>query len=475
MKPELPPQIQAAEGMAAALVSDAVPKPGMMGRLDKQMDGWIQGWNPYDPKKLQGRGIEPVQVEESKIRKNAATWFLGFFAVFLAWALFAPIDAGVTVQGNVAVLGNRKSVQHPTGGVVEAINVREGAEVKQGDVLLRINPLKSEAEMTGTELAYINILTSESRLKAERDGLGGIYWSSELAKRFKPNDARVAEAKSLQVQYFNSRRAEYNSQVASLNEQITGLNAVLKSRQIQIKTLDEEMKNTSELAKKGFVPQTMANQAERQKSDIDSSIANTQADIARARLQISQVRSAILKDVDNQLQEIQKNRDAVLSRLDAAKFDRDLAEIKAPVSGSVVGLKVFTVGGTIASGMVLMEVVPKDEALIIQAKIPNTIIDKVRVGMPTDMRFTAFNSDTTPIIPGMVKVIGADKEPSANPQEGDFYLAQVETTKEGIAMLANLKVQPGMSVDVVIKAGERSFMSYLMKPLSDKLARAFKN
>jgi protease secretion system membrane fusion protein len=285
----------------------------------------------------------------------------------------------------------------------------------------------------------------------------------------------VAEAKNLQVQLFNSRRSEYNSQVASLNEQITGLTAVLKSRQIQIKTLDEEMKNTSELAKKGFVPQTQANQAERQKSDIDSSIANTQADIARARLQISQVRSAILKDIDNQLQEIQKNRDAMLSRLDAAKFDRDLAEIKAPVSGSVVGLKVFTVGGTIASGMVLMEVVPQDETLIVQAKIPNTIIDKVRVGMPTDMRFTAFNSDTTPIIPGVVKIIGADKEPSANPQEGDFYLAQVETTKEGIAMLANLKVQPGMPVDVVIKAGERSFMSYLLKPLSDKLARAFKN
>jgi protease secretion system membrane fusion protein len=263
--------------------------------------------------------------------------------------------------------------------------------------------------------------------------------------------------------------------VASLNEQINGLQAVLKSRQIQIKTLDEEMKNTRELAQKGFVPQSQANQAERQKSDIDSSIANTQADISRARLQISQVRSAILKDVDNQLQEIQKNRDAVSSRLDSAKFDRELAEIKAPVSGSVVALKVFTVGGTISSGMVLMEVVPKDESLIVQAKIPTSIIDKVRVGMPTDMRFTAFNQSTTPIVPGMVKVLGADKEPAANAQEGEFYMAQVETTKEGLALLAGLKVQPGMPVDVVIKAGERSFMSYLLKPLTDKMARAFKD
>ncbi len=466
-QPDLPPMASTDPGTAPSAT------PGVMARIDQRLGDWIKGWNPYEPEKLNRQGLQPVQVEESRIRRNAAKWFLGFFAVFLAWAIFAPIDAGVTVQGNVSVLGNRKSVQHPTGGVVEEINVKEGAEVKQGDVLLRINPLKTEAEMTGAELTYINLLASESRLKAERDGLGSINWSPELTNRFKPKDERVEEAKRLQVQLFNSRRAELASQVASLNEQISGLTAALKSRQTQARTLDEEMKNTSELAKKGFVPQSQANQAERQKSDIDSSIANTQADIARAWLQISQVRSALLKDVDNQLQEIQKNRDAVLGRLDAAKFDRDLAEIKASVSGSVVGLKVFTVGGTISSGMVLMEIVPKDESLIVQAKVPATIIDKVRVDMPTDMRFTAFNSSTTPVIPGRVKVVGADKEPAANPQEGEFYLALIETTKEGLDLLGNLKVQPGMPVDVVIKAGERSFMSYLLKPLTDKMARAF--
>ncbi|PUE11075.1 hypothetical protein B9Z51_01745 [Limnohabitans sp. T6-5] len=455
--------------------SNATTKPGFWARLDASLSRWVQGWNPYEPSKLSHHGLQPVQVEESAIRRKAASFFLIFFGVFLAWAFLAPIDAGVTVPGNVSVLGNRKTVQHPTGGVVEEINVTEGAEVKQGDVLLRVNPLKTEVEMTGAELTYINLLASESRLKAERDNLGGINWSDELRKRFKPGDARVEEAKKLQIQLFNSRRSEYNSQVASLNEQITGLSAVLKSRQIQARTLDEEMKNTRELAKNGFVPQNQANQAERQKSDIDSSLANTQADISRARLQISQVRSALLKDIDNQLQDIQKNRDAMSSRLDSAKFDRELAEIKAPVSGSVVGLKVFTVGGIITSGLVLMEIVPKDEKLVVQAKIPNSIIDKVRVGMPTDMRFTGFNQVTTPVIPGVVKVVGADKEPATNPQEGEFYLAQVETTPEGIALLAGLKVQPGMSVDVVIKAGERSFMSYLLKPLSDKMARAFKD
>ena len=443
--------------------------------VEQKLSGWIDSWNPYTPDKLANKGLKPVEVEESDIRRGAARWFLGFFAVFLLWATLAPIDAGVTVQGNVSVLGNRKAIQHPTGGVVQEIMVKEGAQVEEGQVLLRINPLKSEAEMTGVELQYINLLATESRLKAERDNTNAITWTEELSKQFKSTDSRVAEAKALQVQLFNSRRAEYNSQVASLNEQINGLTVMLNARKVQQRSLTEEMASTRSLAKDGFVPMSQANQAERTKSENDSSIASTQADMARARLQITQLRTALLKDVDNQLQEIQKNRDAMSSRLDSAKFDRDLVEVRAPVSGSIVGLKVFTVGGVITSAQVLMEVVPKDETLIVQAKIPASIIDKVRVGMPTDMRFTAFNQSTTPIIPGSVTVVGADKEPGTNPNEGEFYLGQVETTKEGLELLGSLKVQPGMPVDVIIKAGERTFMSYLLKPLSDRTALAFKN
>ena len=444
-------------------------------QLDATLSGWIDSWNPYTPEKLKDRGLKPVLVAESEMRSTAAKWFLGFFAVFLAWAFLAPIDAGVTVPGTVSVLGNRKAIQHPTGGVVQEVLVHEGDEVQQGQVLLRINPLKSEAEMTGVELQYINLLASEARLKAERDGAKTIQWGEELGKHFEANDPRVAEAQKLQQQLFESRKAEFTSQVSSLQEQISGLTVVLSSRKLQQRSLDEEMTSTRKLAKDGFVPMSQANQAERQKSDVDSSIASTQADIARAKLQISQVKSAMLKDVDNQLQELQKNRDALLSRLDSAKFDRELAEVKAPVSGSVVGLKVFTQGGVITSAQVLMEVVPKDESLIVQAKIPAHIIDKVNVGMEADMRFIAFNQSRTPVIPGTVKVVAADKVAGANPNEGEFYLGQVETTKEGIELLKGLRVQPGMPVDVVVKAGERTFMSYLLKPLSDKTARAFKD
>jgi len=441
---------------------------------EARLSGWIDSWNPYAPEKLHGHGLKPVEIEESDIRRNASRWFLGFFVLFLAWAFFAPIDAGVTVPAQVSVLGNRKQVQHPSGGVVQEIMVREGAEVEAGQVLLRVNPLKSDADLTGAELQYINLLASESRLKAERDGSGAIRWEEELSKRFKPGDLHVQEAKNLQQQLFNSRRAEYNSQVSSLNEQINGMNAMLAAKKTQQRSIREEMTNTTKLAKDGFVPQSQANLAERQNSDIESAIASTQADLARAKLSISQVRTALLKDIDTQLQDIQKNRDAMLSRLDAVKFDRDLAEVRAPVSGSVVGLKVFTVGGVIAGGTVLMEVVPKDESLIVQAKIPANIIDRVRVGMETDMHFTDFNQATTPVIQGLVKVVGADKEPGGD-KDSEYYLGQVEATKEGLKKLAGLKVQPGMTVSVVIKAGERTFMSYLLKPLSDKFALAFKD
>lgn len=444
------------------------------GGVDGFLTRWISGWNPYDPSKLKHRDIAPVEVEESGIRRKAARLFLIFFALFLFWALTAPIDAGVSVQGNVVVVGNRKAVQHPSGGVIQEILVKEGDEVQQGDVLLRVNPLKTDADMTTVQLEYISLLTSEARLKAERDGLGAINWGPELGKRFRPNDPRVLEAKSLQVQLYNSRRAELNSQIGSLNEQIVGLNASLKSRQIQIRSIEEEMKSTRDLARDGFVPQSQANAAERQKIELDSAISNSQAEIARARLQISQVRSAYQKDVDTQLQEIQKNRDGVLGKLDATKFDRDLAEVRAPVSGNVVNLKVFTKGGVITSAQVLMEVVPKDEKLAVDAKIPPDLIDKVTAGMLADMRFVAFNQSTTPVIPGTIKVVGADKIVGANPQDGEYYLAQVHTTAEGVELLGSLKVQPGMPVDVVIKSGERSFMSYLLKPLSDKLAKAFK-
>ncbi len=446
----------------------------------------IDGFNPYDPDKLERDGLKPIRLEESESKRTLSIIFIVSFLLFMVWAFYAPLDSGITVTGTVVVKGNRKAVQHPAGGVITELRVREGDVVQQGDILLKVNPLNTEANLSGVENDYINALASESRLQAEREGAAGITWHKELLAL--GDEPRVVEAKALQVKLFQSRRSEFYDQQRIYQEQLVGLQAQLKElqnvmvlRKEQLGVMSEEAKSNRDLAGQGFIPRSKANEVERARSEMMSSMSNVTAEIAKTqsamsatRLQASQHQSTYRKDADTQLAEVQKNRKSGKSKVDALQFDLSLSEIKAPVSGVVVGLKVNTVGGVIQSGLVLMEIVPKDGRLIVEAQIPPTSIDKVQVGLPTDMRFSAFNLNTTPVIPGKVTVVGADKVPGTNPQN-EYYLAEVETTTEGLTLLGDKTIQPGMPVEVVIKTGERSFLSYLVKPLSDRFARSFKD
>lgn len=453
---------------------------GILGRLS-------DGWNPYDPSRLKPRpdGIEPILIEESEVRRSTVRIVLVFFLAFCGWAVYAPLDAGVVMQGSVIVSGNRKAVQHPGGGVVQALMVREGSVVKEGDVVLKINPLNTEANLTSAELQYINLLATESRLLAERLNTG-IRWRQELAK-FKGDDPRLVEAKALQVQLYNSRRVAQENELRILREQLAGQEAqsqslvkVIAEKRSQMVLAEKEARNIGQLAREGYVPESQANAALRAQSSLASELANLQSEVARnaseiaaTKLRMSQLRSTFLKEVDAELAETQKNREAFFSRLESLIFDRSLTEVRAPASGTVVGLKVFTVGGVITAGQVLMEIVPEESSLIVEAKVQLVDIDKVAVGLPTDLRFSAFNQNTTPVIPGQVKLVGADK--LIDPAGGaEYYLAQVETSAEGRKMLEQYRIQPGMPVEVIVKTGERSFANYILKPLTDRLARSFK-
>lgn len=451
-----------------------------------RFSAWLDGLNPYDPDKLERDGVKPIHLEESDSKRTLSIIAVVTFVLFMGWALFAPLDAGVSVNGTVVVMGNRKAVQHPAGGVVTELRVREGDTVKQGDILLKVNPLTTEANLSGAEIDYINALANESRLQAEREGAATITWSADL-QAFGA-DPRVIEAKGLQVRLFQSRRSEFNDQQRIYQEQLVGLQAQLRElqnvvnfRKEQLTVISEEAVSNRDLATQGFIPRSKANEVERTRSEMLSSLSNvtaeiakTQSSIASTRLQMTQHQSTFRKDADTQLAEVQKNRKAGKSKVDALQFDLSLSEIKAPVGGTVVGLKVNTVGGVIQSGLVLMEIVPRDGRLIVEAQVPPASIDKVHVGLPADMRFSAFNLNTTPVIPGKVTLVGADKITGTNPQQGDYYLAQVETTEQGLKLLGDKVVQAGMPVEVIVKTGERSFFSYLIKPLTDRFARSFK-
>lgn len=456
-----------------------------VGRLAR----WISGFNPYDPDRLARDGVQPIRLEESQSKRTFA-WIAGAsFVLFMGWAFFAPLDAGVAVSGTVVVQGNRKAVQHPAGGVVTELLVREGDVVQQGDVLLKINPLTTEASLSGAELDYINALANESRLQAEREGAPTIIWLADL-QAYGGIEPRVSEAKALQVKLFQSRRSESSDQQRIYQEQLVGLLAqqrelqsVLALRKEQLGVISEEATSNRELATQGFIPRSKANEVERTRSEMLSSLSNVTAEIAKiqsgiaaTRLQLTQHQSTFRKEVDAQLAEVQKNRKTGKGRVEALQFDLSLAEIKAPVSGTVVALKANTVGGVITSGQMLMEIVPREGRLIVEADVPPQSIDKVRAGLEADMRFSAFNLNTTPVIPGRVILVGADKLVGTPPlKPAEYYLAQVETTTEGMKLLGDKVVQPGMPVEVIVKTGERSFFSYLIKPLSDRFARSFKD
>jgi protease secretion system membrane fusion protein len=233
-----------------------------------------------------------------------------------------------------------------------------------------------------------------------------------------------------------------------------------------------------DLAREGFIPKNQANAALRAREQQIAALSSAQSQIAKLKAEISKNRMSFLADVQKNLSEVQKNKEAFSSKVASARYEQDQTEIRAPVSGTVVGLTVFTVGGVIKGGETLAQILPSDGDFIIEIRIPPQLIDKVRAGMPADIRFLAFNQTTTPVVDGMVSLVGVDlltrqeaKDETAPPE---FYRAQVKVTTDGKKKLEQLRVQPGMPVDVIVKTGERTFMSYFLKPLTDTFARSFK-
>jgi protease secretion system membrane fusion protein len=271
-------------------------------------------------------------------------------------------------------------------------------------------------------------------------------------------------------------------QIAGLSFQTQELTKVIGARKQQLSVMRQEVENNKALAAEGFISRSRVNEIERSRSDLIASLAasmselgKAQSSLAATRLQLNQATTVYKRDIDAKLADSQKLRNTLRAKVDALRFDSNLTELRAPVNGTVVGMKVHTVGGVIQNGSVLMEIVPAGGELIVEAQVSPELIDKVKAGLEADMRFSAFNHNITPVIPGTVRMVGADRI-TANMAESshEYYLAQIATTQEGARLLGKNKVQPGMPVDVVIKTGERTFLGYLFKPLSDRFAKSFK-
>ncbi len=421
-----------------------------------------------------------VQTDET-IHTRIGWWIvLVGFGGFILWASFAPLDKGVPLSGTVTVASHLQAVQHQTGGIIDSILVKEGDHVKVGQLLVRMNDVQIKAQAEITRIQLYTARAVEARLLAERDGKNEITFPAELLAL--QNDSRVANNIIIQNQLFTSRRLALQHEMAALSESAAGLKVQLRgletsrvSKNQQLKFLEEQLVNLRDLAQEGFVPRNRVLELERTYTQLTGDISSDIGDIGRIQRQIAELEQRRIhrqqeyqKEVRQQLSDIQRETHALSSRLNGQDFELDNVLVKAPVEGIVVGMNVFTEGGVIGSGFKLMDIVPSDDMLVITGQVPVHLIDKVHVDLHVDLIFSALNQKKTPNIPGIVTQVSADRltdERTGFP----YYNMKAKVTPAGMKQLSDQQIRAGMPVEIFIKTGERSFMSYLFKPFLDRV------
>lgn len=408
---------------------------------------------------------------------------IGFLG-FLAWATLAPLDEGVPTNGTVVVEGRRKTVQHQTGGIIREIRVREGDAVKEGQVLLVLDPAASRAAREAADAQYLVSRATESRLLAEQRGAPQITFPQDLLAR--TGEPTVALMLDTQRQLFSSRRGALTSEQASFREAIAGLESQIRGyeqvdreRQAQIDLYEREIAALAPLVEEGLYPRNRHQELRRQYAAALAARADANAAIARLRNQIGETRARATvreqeyrKEVEAQLAEASQNARAASERLVALSEELERTEIRAPVDGVVVGLQTHTVGGVIAPGGRVMDVVPAGESFIVESQVPPLLIKHVRAGLPAQLRFSVLDPRHTPVVDGEVITVSADL--LTDDRGNSFYVARIEVPTKALADLGYTRIQPGMPVEAIIITGERSLLNYLFKPLADRFARGLK-
>ncbi len=407
------------------------------------------------------------------------------FGGFLTWAGFAPLDEGVPGAGMVAIDTKRKAVQHLSGGIVKEVLVGEGDQVKEGQLLIRLDEATVRAGYESIRQRYLGLRAMESRLQAEQRGLTVIGVHPDVQRA--SSDAQIREVLATQQQLFQSRRSSLRAELQSIEESIQGQEALIQAydsmlanRKQQQALLNEELNNIRGLVSEGYAPRNRQLELERAAAEISSGIAELQGNTVRARRAIGELRQRTIvrqqeyrKEVESQLADVGREVQADASKFIAARDDLGRLEIRSPASGQVVGLAFQTVGGIIGPGQKLMDVVPQDQVLLVEARVPPHLIDRVQADLAVDVRFSSFANSPQLVVDG--KVVSVSGDLLVDPQSGvGYFLARVGVTAEGYKKLGKRQLQPGMPVEVVFRTGERSLLTYLMHPLTKRMAASMK-
>lgn len=409
-----------------------------------------------------------------------------FFFIFLGWAAFAPLDAGVFAHGRVAISGNRQSVQHREGGVVSALKVAEGDRVRQGQILIELSTGELAATERGVAGQVISILAQRARMIAERDRMDSVPTPPEFAA-LPPEDLPLAqEAMRLQRLQFAARRSGRSTEtgvlgqrIEQLDQQRTGLERQIASNVEQRRLIEEELDGMKSLAARGFAPENRVRALERTAAALDGELGSLRAQVAstgeavgQTRLEMLGVSTKMNEDVADQLRQAEVSLNELRPKLTELRSQIALSQIRAPATGQIVGLTAFTVGGVIASGQVLMDVVPDNAAQIIVASVNPNDIDNLRLGLSTEVKFPGLRDRSTPILRGTVRRISPDSFTDEKTEQSHYRVEVIIPPSELEKLGASAQhLRPGMPAEVVVLLRKRTALEYLVEPLVRSLWR----
>ena len=416
---------------------------------------------------------------------------IAFFVILLGWAALAPLDAAVPAQGVIAVSGNRQSVQHREGGVVTAINVKEGQRVNAGDILVEMAAPDLRAQERALTSDYLTNLAQRSRLMAERAGQANFAPPAEFSNLSAEDQVLAAQALNLQRAQLQARLSSMSAQQSvlgqrsrQLGEQQGGYSEQIASLREQQRLLSDEISGLRKIQEKGFASENRIRALERALADLKGREAAMRAEIARAgegkgetRMQSVSIERTALEQVATELRETQARLSDVLPKLIAVREQLQRARVRSPASGQVVGLSVFTIGGVVAPGQTLMEIVPEHKTLVIQAQVNPGDADDVYRGQTAQIRFVSVNDQTLPLLTGTVRTISADS--FTDEKSGlSYFRAEVDVAPDQLqkvrGALGRGELRPGLPVEVLLNVRKRTALQYALEPLTRNLWRSLR-
>lgn len=434
--------------------------------------------------------VDPSRADEPpRLRSTVMAGLVvvcAFVGISVGWSLWARLDSAVVAQGVIISDSHRKTVQHLEGGILRELLVKEGDVVRAGQALALLDATQSDAQL-GQLVGQLNAVQARiSRLRAEQAGARELALPAHLVAQAS-QDRAVEDTLAAQRRLFEARWRAHDSaaavvrkRIAQFSEEIASGNALLQSLTQRLASIEEELRGARQLAAQGYERRTRVMELERISAELRGRQGETRAAIARAgqaiagaEIEIAGLMDTRLADVARELQEAQVLEADLVDRTRAARDVRQRREILSPQDGTVTDLRLYTIGGVIGPGQPLMDIVPRDDDLIVEARVMPQDIDAIHPGQPTQVRLTAYKRAIAPLVDGTLVYVSADMLQDQRSGER-YFVARSRVSKDSLAQWKNVRLNPGMPAEMLVVTGERRAIDYLVQPLFERFNRAMR-